>query len=137
MIRALLRKKEVTVGVHQKKTKRRAAKTGLTNAQVGSWQEFGTRRTPRRSFLRSTYDENEKAYIRYFSRSYARALKAGKKVDAPLRIIGLKIASDVRRKIDAGVPPPNAPSTIAKKGSSKPLIDTGALKRSIGHEVKT
>jgi len=29
--------------------------------------------------------------------------------------------------------PPNAPSTIARKGSDKPLIDTGELRRSITH----
>ena len=31
---------------------------------------------------------------------------------------------------------PNAPSTIAKKGSSKPLIDTGALLNSITYELR-
>ena len=31
---------------------------------------------------------------------------------------------------------PNAPSTIAKKGSSTPLIDTGALLNSITYEVR-
>ena len=31
---------------------------------------------------------------------------------------------------------PNAPSTIAKKGSSVPLIDTGALLNSITYEVR-
>lgn len=30
---------------------------------------------------------------------------------------------------------PNAPSTIAKKGSDKPLIDTGALRRSITYVI--
>ena len=31
---------------------------------------------------------------------------------------------------------PNAPSTIARKGHDKPLIDTGTLKASIDYEVK-
>lgn len=30
---------------------------------------------------------------------------------------------------------PNAPATIARKGSSKPLIDTGEMRRSITHVV--
>lgn len=32
---------------------------------------------------------------------------------------------------------PNAPSTIAAKGSDRPLIDTGELRRAITHIVKT
>ncbi len=32
--------------------------------------------------------------------------------------------------------PPNAPSTIKRKGSDRPLIDTGALRRSITHIVR-
>ena len=31
---------------------------------------------------------------------------------------------------------PNAPATIARKGSSTPLIDTGALLNSITYEVR-
>lgn len=31
---------------------------------------------------------------------------------------------------------PNAPSTIARKGSSRPLIDTGTLIRSVDYEVR-
>lgn len=33
--------------------------------------------------------------------------------------------------------PPNAPSTIERKGSDKPLIDTGELRKSISYVVKT
>ena len=32
--------------------------------------------------------------------------------------------------------PENAPSTIAKKGSSNPLIDTGEMRSKVSHEVK-
>ena len=38
----------------------------------------------------------------------------------------------------AGVAPsePNAPSTIRKKGSDKPLIDTGRLRQSVNYVIK-
>lgn len=32
--------------------------------------------------------------------------------------------------------PPNAPATIARKGSSRPLIDTGAMRQAITHVVR-
>ena len=42
----------------------------------------------------------------------------------------IKIENAIVKKMLSGVPPPNAPSTIAKKGSSKTLIDTGEM---LGH----
>jgi hypothetical protein len=44
-------------------------------------------------------------------------------------------ASRVKVKILDGDFEPNAPSTIAKKGSSHPLIDTGQEKNSVTWEV--
>lgn len=41
-----------------------------------------------------------------------------------------KIENALVKKYHSNVPPPNAPSTIAQKGSSKTLIDTGEM---IGH----
>ena len=50
--------------------------------------------------------------------------------------LGEKVVADVQRKIVALKDPPNAPSTIAKKGSANPLIDTGRLRQSIDFEVR-
>jgi HK97 gp10 family phage protein len=49
---------------------------------------------------------------------------------------GAVMANAMRRTIDAGVPPPNAPSTIAQKGSSKTLFDTGLMYGEIQSEVR-
>jgi len=38
--------------------------------------------------------------------------------------------------IAGGVPPPNAPSTIRRKGSSLPLVDTGSMMNSITYAVR-
>jgi hypothetical protein len=48
-------------------------------------------------------------------------------------VMGSTLANAMKRKIvdGAGVPPPNAPSTVAKKGSSRPLVDTGRLVNAI------
>jgi hypothetical protein len=43
-------------------------------------------------------------------------------------IYGIKL---VVEKIDSQIPPPNAPATIAKKGSSTPLIDTGQMRQTL------
>jgi len=47
----------------------------------------------------------------------------------------LKIEAAVVKKIQSGVPPPNAPSTIKQKRSSKTLIDTGEMMRHVDHRI--
>jgi phage gpG-like protein len=40
------------------------------------------------------------------------------------------------KKILSNIPPPNAASTVAKKGSSKTLVDSGDMYRAVKHEIK-
>jgi len=53
-----------------------------------------------------------------------------------LETFGQVAEIQITATIDRGVPPPNAPSTIAAKGSSQPLFDTGQLYGQISHEVR-
>ena len=48
---------------------------------------------------------------------------------------GLKFVGDVQQRMKAGIDPPNAESTVERKGSSTPLIDKGQLWTSIRHQV--
>jgi hypothetical protein len=119
---------------------------GLTVVDVGVFNEFGTQTAPERSFLRSTFDENQREYAQLAGLAVRRAAgdaARGRSVTTGQRSlrrqlgrIGLKITGDVRAKIDSGVGPPNAPSTIAAKGSSGTLRDIGQLKQSVDFEVR-
>jgi hypothetical protein len=129
----LLERKDVTVGVHSKDAGREG---GPNNAQIGTWHEFGIGNPPR-SFLRSTFDENLRNYQLFLSRSWGQALSRGSGDFATsLARVGLKIKNDVVNKINAGIKPGNEESTIARKGSSTPLVDTGQLKAAINFEVE-
>lgn len=44
-------------------------------------------------------------------------------------------ADGIRTYIDSHIPPPNKPSTVARKGFDLPLYDTGALYRAFDYEV--
>ena len=44
-------------------------------------------------------------------------------------------ADSLRAYIDSHIPPPNRPSTVARKGFDLPLYDTGALYRAFSYEV--
>ena len=105
-------------------------------ADIAFWNEFGTDdgHVPERSFLRSTMDENRDAYARLMTAAVKKVTKGAKTRNA-YRVVGRRIVFDVQRKISHGVAPPNAPSTIAKKGSATPLLDTGALRSAVDFEV--
>jgi|Deesub1362B_J571_1020462.scaffolds.fasta_scaffold00499_29 phage gpG-like protein len=55
-----------------------------------------------------------------------------------LRKAGAFLEGAVKEKITQGDPswPPLRPETVKRKGSSKPLIDTGKLRTSITHKVE-
>jgi hypothetical protein len=136
----------------------------LTNVQLLAVHEFGTNSVPERSVVRAAFDLNRGLYL-----VQLRALVGtwfDRKGKMPLRqalgIMGLKMVSDQRARVvqGAGIPPPNAPATIARKikagwwksakfrdsngrfSSSKgqtamprPLVDTGRMIGALSHEV--
>jgi len=53
----------------------------------------------------------------------------------PMERALLKIEKAVVDEINSGVPPPNAPSTIKRKKSSKTLIDTGKMRQHVDHKI--
>lgn len=110
--------------------------SGLTVAQVAAFHEFGTSRIPRRSMLADTYDQNAERYADA-ARKVASGIILGR-VDLRrgLDLIGVMIKGDVQRRIAAGITPPLSPVTIARKGSSQPLIDTGQMRGALDHEVR-
>ena len=50
--------------------------------------------------------------------------------------VGEAIAGQLRESITTFSTPANAPSTIARKGFDKPLVETGHLLASVSYEVK-
>ena len=97
--------------------------------------EFGTEKNPERSFLRSTVDEKKRKFIKFIDRQKINIVKSRISRNVALRRLGVFAESEVVKKINRGPFVPNKPSTIAKKGSSKPLIDTGRMRASIISKV--
>lgn len=108
-------------------------RNGLTNAQLAAYQEFGTETIPARSFINAPFESNKGKYKRALYELLPKVLEGALSVTRALNLVGAAAAKDMRAAIRAGIPPPNASATIAAKGSSTPLIDTGQLLRSISH----
>lgn len=109
--------------------------SGFRMPELALIHEFGTRdgHIPERAPFRTSIRENARKYVRLLRVAAKAALD--KQRNAYERV-GAVAASDVQRTIARGLPPPNAASTIAAKGSSKPLIDTGAFRQSVTWEIR-
>ncbi|WP_432783721.1 hypothetical protein QZH45_09690 [Pseudomonas corrugata] len=62
-------------------------------------------------------------------------MEAGRSMEQILEGVGVVAAAAVKVYMTELKTPPNAASTIRKKGSSNPLIDTGAMRQSVTHKV--
>jgi hypothetical protein len=112
---------------------------GISTVGLAIIHEFGTETIPERSFIRSTYDAHRAEYMAMLKKLVAAVVSTKPKMTEKeaLGILGAKIASDMKAKITEGegIPPPLSPETIRRKGSSRPLVDTGQLLNSITWEV--
>lgn len=100
---------------------------GIDVAEVALRNEFGDDNIPSRPFMSQTYEKHDSEIIKLTKDAFANNDNA----HDILRAIGEGIAGLMKAEIDSGEFAPNAPSTIARKGSNKPLIDTGTMRDSI------
>ena len=108
----------------------------VTVLDVGTWNEFGTVGIPSRSFIRDWVDGNRKRAQGILKKLLKRVIAGELTEDASLEQFGAWAKGEIQARIARGVPPPNAASTVKRKGSSTPLIDTGILRSSIDYEVR-
>lgn len=102
----------VTAGIHSDAGVHPTA--GLPIVQLGEIHEYSKRHP--RSWLRGWFDENRpqlEAWLVQFAHNPA--------------ALALKLEASIKARVAAGIPPPLKRETIRRKGSSKPLIDTGVL----------
>lgn len=142
-------KASVKIGVFGEKGEQEA-EGGLTMAEIAAVHEFGYPEggIPERSFLRSAFDANEGEIAEALTKLCKSLLhKAVMRGDGKgvtqgemlqlLNKLGLYVVGIVQKRIGNGdITPELSEKTIARKGSSVPLIDTGQLRSSISHEAE-
>jgi hypothetical protein len=136
---AALGNSKVSVGITEEQGSKQVA-DGFSMADLAAVHEFGSMdgRIPERSFIRSTLREHRSQYLKELDRATDRALFSGTSAEAELKKLGEKVRSDIVQRIQDGrTHPPLAESTIRAKGSSLPLVDTGALVGSIRSKVES
>ena len=114
--------------------------SGMTNAQLGALLNYGNPDNklfgnpapiPARPWLLPGVQSGQQDIIDTF----ADGIKNDRPMDQVLEQVGAFAAGAVQQYMTDLQQPPNSAYTIAQKGSSNPLIDTGALRASVTYKV--
>lgn len=112
-----------------------ADEDGVDMCDIAAWNELGTEHSPARPFLRQTVEKNESKINEFCAREAGKMFDGGT-AEQCLDKIGVFMKGLVQKTIRDGEFAPNAPATIQKKGSDKPLIDTGRMRQSVNYHIK-
>lgn len=122
---------EVRIGIQQGE----ASEDGVDLVDIAMFNELGTVHIPSRPFLRDSVDAHA-AEINAFLQSMRSQLLKGGSAEEVLKKIGVFQKGLVQNEIANGHFLPNSEATIKRKGSDKPLIDTGRMRQSINYVIQ-
>lgn len=122
---------EIQVGFQSDQT----YEDGTSLAEVAAYNEFGSSDTPARPFMRQSF-ENHEDELQAACDMANQLLASGESAEQVLNRIGVIAKGLVQEEIVEGDFAPNAESTIRKKGSEQPLIDSGHMRQSVNYVVK-
>lgn len=108
---------------------------GTDMAQIALIHELGTSEIPARPFLRQTTEDHSDD-IKAFCGEKLRDIAEGGTAEEALKQLGVYGKGLVQAQIKDGSFLPNAPATIQKKKSDKPLIDTGQMRQSVHYVIQ-
>lgn len=110
-------------------------KSTLPVAAVAYWNEYGVpNKIPARPFMRPAIHENRAKLISILRSRYKKALKDNEDTMKVLNDFGIKVQGLIQNQIIDTWYPPNAPSTIKRKGLNAPLRDTRLMLHSVQHQ---
>lgn len=100
---------------------------GKSVAEVAAFNEFGGGHTPPRPFMRTLVQNHRKIWRNILQDELPKEDDA----HTALATLAEYMVDDLKDYIKIWTYPPNAPSTIAKKGFNDPLVDTGRMMDSV------
>lgn len=115
--------------------------SGMSNVQVALANELGSAPgvrpvVPARPFMKRTFDREKAQFLKTLRDLGILILEGKMSTKVALERIGRMAQSEVQRSFTEETWTPNAPMTIAAKGSSQPLIDKGTLRNSVSYKVR-
>lgn len=129
-----LAKLEVRIGYQRGQVIPDDDKSRADLVDIAMWNEYGTVNIPSRPFMRDSVDKHMES-IKHMLKAQKEALLEGGTAKEILNTVGLFQQDLIQTEIEQGDFVANAYSTIKKKGSDKPLIDTGTMKNSVHYQI--
>ncbi len=110
---------------------------GTSVAYVAAIQEFGAPAVniPPRPFMQPTVKAKKDYWTNIIEKQLPKVAKGEMTAFDVLDLVGIAAAADIQTTISSIYSPPNSPATIRRKGSSKPLVDTGLMLASVQNAV--
>ena len=110
---------------------------GTSVAYVATIQEFWAPevRIPPRPFMRPTVAAHKREWSKLIAKGIPQVVIGKMTAFDVLDLVGIKAAADIQTTIASIYSPPNSPATIKRKGSAKPLVDTGLMVASVQNAV--
>jgi hypothetical protein len=145
MLATLTGGKEVAVGFPRglATTGAKVYPTGATVLQVAVWNNFGAPRVGIRArpFMQQAVGPVNRAAKGILDQVTKAVRKKGtgltpEQMDMLYKALGQAAQGEVRNVITNGNFVPNSPATIARKKSSKPLIDKGIMRKSVAYVIR-
>jgi hypothetical protein len=127
----------VMVGIPEGKNGR-TDEDEIGSAGILAVHEFGApeQGIPERSVVRKSIHDNLGKYRKLNEQNLRKVVRGEMSVAQALGILGAVASGDVQLTIRTADLAPLKPETIRRKGSSKPLIDTGQVIQSVTFEVR-
>lgn len=126
-----LKRLEVRIGIQQGA----GNEDGVDLVDIAMFNELGTVHIPSRPFLRDSVDAHGDEINSFLQGTKGNLLKGGS-AETALKRIGVFQKGLIQKEIRDGDFEPNSPATIKRKGSDKPLIDTGRMRQSINYVIQ-
>ena len=126
------------LGIFGDKNKR-DDETVQTNADIGAFLEFGTKKMPRRSFLLDPLTIKGKELTKKVGQIIDRYIDEENGIETILELVGIYGESIVQEAFETGgfgAWQPIKEATANRKGSSQILIDSSQLRRSVISKVE-
>ncbi len=109
---------------------------GTSVAEIAAFNEYGTVNIPARPFMKTAVEKSKDEILRYYQMSTKNIADGKTDANKVLTGLGELGKSKVQESIRHGDWVPNAPATIKRKGSSKPLIDTGLMRDTVTYVIR-
>lgn len=108
---------------------------GADMVDIAAYNELGSSNTPARPFMKQSF-ENHEDELKKSCEEVNQTLAQGGTAQEALSKLGVFCKGLVQDEIVNGGFAPNAESTIKRKGSETPLIDSGHMRQSVNFVIK-